>query len=344
MARTYAERGDVDYRAGKIRDSLSWLLRAYEVVPREDPLRRSYVRLIGSRGQSLSSLVLRHDGYVTAASFSPDGRTILTQSGKVVSLWDAETGRELHRLAHDNGVYEASFSPDGRTVLTIDKDDFADGGGLAAHLWDAASGRELQRLPHEARVQAASFSPDGRMVLTASDDQTARLWDARSGKELHRLAREGKVFEARFSPDGHTVLTWCRGSKTTRLWDTAGGVELQRLTHEHDVWTAKFSPDGRMVLTINWRAKGSRCNREPAPHLHSTPSTFGTPPAARSCTGSSTTRALGGHPSAPTGAPFSPPADGPPGSGTPSAGRSCAGFRIRAAWATCRLAPTAATY
>ena len=40
-----------------------------------------------------------HDGEVSACAFSPDGKTIVsTSDDRTLSLWDAETGREVYGM------------------------------------------------------------------------------------------------------------------------------------------------------------------------------------------------------------------------------------------------------
>ncbi len=75
-----------------------------------------------------------HTNSVISASFSPDGRTIVTASrDKTALLWNTATGELLHTLSgHTLPVNSAAFSPDGRTILTTSDD-------RTARLWDAAS-------------------------------------------------------------------------------------------------------------------------------------------------------------------------------------------------------------
>ena len=123
---------------------------------------------------------LTHDGPAYAASFSPDGRTVLTASTTGIAdnawLWDASSGKELQRLTHESPMRAASFSPDGSMALTS--------GHNTARLWDVATGTDLQRLARNSvAAELARNSPldgiDWLILLAAEDETTARLWDAR---------------------------------------------------------------------------------------------------------------------------------------------------------------------
>ena len=61
-----------------------------------------------------------HTEYVSSASFSPDGTTLVTASDDgTAKIWDVLTGNCLHTLqGHTNYVKSASFSPDGTTLVT----------------------------------------------------------------------------------------------------------------------------------------------------------------------------------------------------------------------------------
>jgi len=118
---------------------------------------------------------------VNGASFSPDGRRIVTASrDKTARVWDAANGKEIALLkGHRDSVNGASFSPDGRRIVTTSYDD------NTARLWDAESGTEIALLKgHEDWASGASFSPDGRWIVTASGGNTARVWDVTRSKAI----------------------------------------------------------------------------------------------------------------------------------------------------------------
>ena len=155
-----------------------------------------------------------HSDLVYSASFSPDGRRIVTASrDHSARLWDAETGKDLRVfIGHQSDVRGASFSADGRRILTRSDDG-------TARVWNAETGQQLIALTgHEGSVTSASFSADGVRIMTASRDGTARVWDATNGASLLSLqGHTGAVVSAAFSSDGSRVAT-ASADKTARLW------------------------------------------------------------------------------------------------------------------------------
>ena len=190
-----------------------------------------------------------HQGLVTGASFSPDGRFLLTAAEDgTARLWDISTGQTLRIFSgHHNAVQTAMFSPDGTLVATASND------GIA-RVWN------LQTFPggvqfstHGVVITEASFSPDGKRVVTANENGTAEIWNAVTGHTLvtltgHTYAVKGAVF----SPNGKMVLT-TSGDKTARLWDAVTGKELRRFEgHTDVVYRGVFSPDGKYIVTTSW--------------------------------------------------------------------------------------------
>jgi WD40 repeat protein len=228
---------------------LSVLLAIQAVEQSATPLARDALRqsLLESR---IRRVLRGHTGEVSRASFSPDGRWVVTASQDTSArVWEVDTGEELAVLrGHDDWVWRASFSPDGRRVVTASKDG-------TARLWSAGDGRELAVLAHEADegkgVWTAAFSGDGTRIVTAGDDGTARLWDGRTGVPVRVLAghRSG-VRDAAFTPDGRRVITGGIDGET-RLWDVGTGSSGVLQGHGALIWGISVSPDGRLAASAS---------------------------------------------------------------------------------------------
>ncbi len=186
-----------------------------------------------------------HKSVVTAAVFSPDGRTVATASADgTATLIDVATGEFLCKpLKHDGWVLAVAFNPSGTLLMTACDDG-------VARLWDVPSGRLLSRqFVHDQPVDAVAFSPDGKLALTGSSDKTARLWDVAGGRELYVFEHLGYVKSVAFSPDGTLALT-ASLDQTARLWDIGRGQQHGKpLQHTDEVLCAAFSRDGRTVVT-----------------------------------------------------------------------------------------------
>lgn len=180
------------------------------------------------------------------ASFSQDGRRILTNSGDSAHLWDAATGRLVTVRTKGLGwfVTDAMFSPDGTRILT--------GGDEVASILDAKDGRQLAVLRgHTATLRSASFSTDGRRVVTASDDRTARLWDTETGHQLAVLEdHDDAVWTACFSHDGACVLT--ASHKTARVWsaETSYMMAIRSGPPSDQAYQVSFSKDARRGVYV----------------------------------------------------------------------------------------------
>ena len=214
--------------------------------------------------------ILKHDGNINSAVFSPDGKYIVTASlDNTARVWDAATGKPATKpLKHNSTVNSAVFSPDGKYIVTASWDN-------TARVWDAATGKPVtEPLKHDRSVSSAVFSPDGEYVVTASKDSTARVWDAATGKPLTEpLKHDGSVFSAVFSPDGKYIVT-ASGDNTARVWDAATGKPLTGpLKHDEYVNSAVFSPDGKCIVTASldntarvWDAATGKLLTEPLKH------------------------------------------------------------------------------
>jgi WD40 repeat protein/DNA-binding SARP family transcriptional activator len=126
----------------------------------------------------------------SAATWSPDGRQVLTESAGGVLVWDASSGELLRTLETDTAVSELVFSRDGSRLAigTIDEQTYAIG------IWDWPAGVETFRLSDSAR--RVVFSPDGKFLAGVRQElgtrfvgaPFVRVW-ALDPEHLLRIAR-----------------------------------------------------------------------------------------------------------------------------------------------------------
>ncbi len=103
-----------------------------------------------------------HTGPVQMASFSPDGKYVLSCSAlpvgdKTMRLWDVQTGKEIRKFeGHTGPIGCAVFSPDGKRALSGSHD-------KTVRLWDVETGNLIRTFEgHEQEVPRVVFSPDGQ--------------------------------------------------------------------------------------------------------------------------------------------------------------------------------------
>ena len=197
-------------------------------------------------------------GRIEALAFSPDGRRLAAGAGSErVYLWDAGTGRELHRLERQRPAIGArcglAFSPDGKALAA---------GGASVSVWEVESGTRLH-LFNEPATKVA-FSPDARTLIGAGVfypfphargehkyiTPALYFWDLATGKERRVVpdqARAGGFLALALSPDGKSLALSSPGSGVG-LWEVATGSERHLLARPQTVdHSLAFSPDGRRL-------------------------------------------------------------------------------------------------
>jgi WD40 repeat protein len=179
------------------------------------------------------------------ASFSPDGRKVVTGSYKgIVQIWDATTAERILPPIElgEQAVEPPQFSPDGRKLFTVKW-------GGVLQVWDAKTAKLVTGPLRHVQEVSAAWSPDSRWVVGWSGE-TAQVWDASKGERVGpQLRHQAAVSSAAFSPDSRRLVT-ASGDHTAQIWDPLSGLKLSPpLQHSANLTRAIFSPDGRRILT-----------------------------------------------------------------------------------------------
>ncbi len=194
-------------------------------------------------------------GYVDRVSFSPDGRVLASTPfpGTVTALvlWDARTGRLLHKLG--NPLQEGgapfdhySFLPDGKAILS------ADSPGQHLVLWDVATGREIRRWQGPGtELTGLAVSRQG-LAAYADSQGVVRLWNVNRPEPPRPIAWDDALalgYSVALTDDG-TRLVAVGDWWEVRVLELASG----RVVHHFRLGrpqAALLAADGRTVITTS---------------------------------------------------------------------------------------------
>ncbi len=168
----------------------------------------------------LGTIRFRHGGDVVFQTRFAPGDKVLATAGKdrVVRVWDARTGRQLHRLeGHRGEVRDVAFFPAADRLASVSWSSGA-ANDQTLRLWDLSSGKLIRgvALPDRGSLCVA-VAPDGNTVVTARLGGDIDFWDANTGEKLRTVSMASVAARSIvFLNDGKTVATGSIYEKTTQ--------------------------------------------------------------------------------------------------------------------------------
>ncbi|MBI4662883.1 MAG: protein kinase [Verrucomicrobia bacterium] len=185
------------------------------------------------------------------AAFSPDGKTLVQVSGRLIQLWDTTTLTARATWTNDFDSISLAFTPDSRTLAVCGPssdilDDFTD--RLA--FWDLTRQRKINKLAAAAPFASVlAFSHDGKKAAIGYVQGEVRVWDYATEQLLAEFTdQRQRIWSVAFSPDD--------------TWLAAGGFEGVVVFHDlrtrrtfrsirTSMWIVGlcFTPDGKTLAS-----------------------------------------------------------------------------------------------
>ena len=213
-------------------------------------------------GWTLQRVLTGHSGSVESATYSDDGRLIVSAGNEVI-VWDAQTGSPLLQISQK--ARRVLFSPDAsRVALTIEtqgssvptKTIFPATTILA--VYSVKTGEELLRLPAiNAKICLPAFSADGTRIATAAEDGKVCVWNSADGSKASEFDTPATAFTGIY-PEGPRSVVFSMDGKRLGIaylpasapgdwmpqWDVAGwDLSTGRLLEKTPAMKASLNPD-----------------------------------------------------------------------------------------------------
>ena len=197
---------------------------------------------------------------VNCVAWSPKDDHIASASDdKTVIIWNALTGRQIHKLqGHSKWVISVAWSPDGTQILGSN--------GYTLIVWDAVSGDTVSK--HECSDETSMMEPPAMSVAwSPKGDQVVYgvgyryscrsgaivIWDVRARNKADRLkVHSDAVMNVAWSPVGNKIASGSNRNVVS-IWDlnTSDGVHLSLKLSGHTaaITSLAWSPKEEKVLS-----------------------------------------------------------------------------------------------
>ncbi|MBO51908.1 MAG: hypothetical protein CMJ69_14160 [Planctomycetaceae bacterium] len=228
------------------------------------------------------SLVLKgHKGKITAVSWSPDGKQLIScDSGAhdkkleplpgTVKVWDLASQKAVRTISDPKiASYSVSWSPDGKRLAIKGGGAFSMDGEQAPgtlSILDAANGKSLAAVEvasgHLFSGEGIFWSPDSKTVAGISGENVI-VWDAATGKPVQTLDHadsEDSPLAMCWSSDGNRIAVGSSDA-VVQIWDVSTGKKARKLQGPVAIKLGNRSiplPSfNLLVQSVAWNPKGS---------------------------------------------------------------------------------------
>lgn len=184
---------------------------------------------------------------ISSFSFSPDGRILASTGSYGVSLWEASSGKLLHRIEMKGRMgCLAHMDREGKTIIGLND--------TSITRWEISTGKQIQSFPITDRPDFLELSGDGTMLATGGVGAPFFVWEIATGKKLTQLPWMGnRLYSMAWVPKTKILAILFEDLETgnlIRLWDLDSG-RIQFLISEHlskaEPYCMAFSPDGKTL-------------------------------------------------------------------------------------------------
>lgn len=190
-----------------------------------------------------------HNSSIKAASFSADGKMIITGShDQTARIWDAVTGTLLHELTGKSS--QVKFSAFGKKDEVI-MGAYADN---CLRIWDSKKAAFKETVIKNASpFTAYAVSPDQKKIIAGSQDGSLVVWDYEKEKNPQPVKKHsGKVNSIEFSKDGTRFISSSDDS-TAIVWNTENGQLIRILKgHAGALMHAAIDYNGNKAITASF--------------------------------------------------------------------------------------------
>lgn len=217
--------------------------------------------------KSLKPLTIKDRGAVIDAQWDPLSSTyLLVAYSSCISLWDGETGAEIHLFDSQPGGISAIAWMNwaaGSFISTNNKNG-------TIRIWNVSQKRPLKLVKAcKEGVNAATFGVGNNstnLVLASTNGSIVVYNMHHMQEELYTPASHTEtIFDCKFSPSTPDIFASCSYDGTIKLWQSSNFQLIHTLHAGEIVYSCEWSPDGKYILAGSitgkiflWETKSGR--------------------------------------------------------------------------------------